>query len=76
MMNTDMFVAVEATEERYRALTHQPTGIPFDESGRSRWPADAFTFRLRNEGSIRILDGAADKPAVATTSPAPKTKEG
>lgn len=60
-------VAVEATEERYRVLRHEPSGESFDENGQGRWPADQFTYRLRNEGAIRIINdgeglqlGAAD----------------
>lgn len=58
------FVAVEATEERYRALQHQPSGAGFEENGRGLWPADQFTFRLRDEGAIRIVEpGSAPAPA-------------
>lgn len=48
-------VAVEATEERYCALRHEPCGAAFDENGCAMWPADQFTFRLRDEGAIRLV---------------------
>lgn len=49
-------VAIEATEERFRALKHQPSGLPIAAEGPTRWPADQFTFRLRDEGAIRICE--------------------
>lgn len=54
-MDSPTNVAVEATDARYAALTHQPSGLPVTE----RWPADSFTYRLRDEGAIRIVP---DKP--------------
>ncbi|GEP09812.1 hypothetical protein [Methylobacterium gnaphalii] len=78
-------VALEATEERFLALKHFPSGLGFEADGTARWPADQFTFRLRDEGSIRLLEelhdaGApvepvkASKPAGAA-SPATAVKE-
>jgi hypothetical protein len=56
-MNSPPFVAVEATEERYRALRHAPTGTPLDEDGRGIWPDDSFTRSLeRIDRSIRVID--------------------
>lgn len=70
-------VAVEATEERYRALKHHPSGLGFEADGTARWPADQFTFRLREDGAIRItedLHQPGDAPA--TVGPrAAKAKE-
>lgn len=66
-MNSPTLVAVEATDERYRALTHQPSGLPITE----RWPADAFTWRLRDEGAIRIV---ADLPDIQEQPLADSTK--
>ncbi|MCJ2053996.1 hypothetical protein [Methylobacterium sp. J-070] len=68
-------VAVEATEERYRALKHMPSQIGFELDGTARWPADQFTFRLRDEGAIRLLEdlhesGAPAAAAQASTAPA------
>lgn len=62
------FVAVEATDERYRALKHIPSGESLDaETGRGRWPADSFTFALKRDGTLRFVEGgddaAANKPA-------------
>ena len=59
-MQTVAMVAVEATEERFRVLKHQPSGIGFEEDGRSEWPADQFTFRLKDEGAIRLLQDLHD----------------
>lgn len=69
-------VAVEATEERYRALKHYPSGTPFEADGTARWPADQFTFRLRDEGAIRLLEDLHDAggPAVAPTPASPATR--
>ena len=58
-------VAVEATEERYRALKHMPSQIGFELDGTARWPADQFTFRLRDEGAIRLLEDLHDSGAPA-----------
>lgn len=57
-------IAVEATEERYRVLKHQPGGIPLDKEGRAIWPADQFTFRLIGEGALREADPAKSAAAV------------
>lgn len=74
-------VAVEATEERYRALKHMPSQIGFEADGTARWPADQFTFRLRDEGAIRLLENlhdagssavaSASKPATSASAAAP-----
>ncbi len=53
-------VAVEATEARFRVLKHQPSGLGFEADGTGRWPADQFTFRLRDEGAIRVLEHLND----------------
>lgn len=53
-------VAVEVTEERFCALKHFPSGLGFSEDGTARWPADQFTFRLRDEGVIRIAEHLND----------------
>lgn len=53
-------VAVEVTEERFRALKHFPSGLGFSEDGTARWPADQFTFRMREEGVIRIAEHLND----------------
>ncbi|GJD58359.1 hypothetical protein [Methylobacterium dankookense] len=74
-------IAVEAVEERFRALTHQPSGEPFSEDGKARWPADQFTFRLIQEGAIRRVQdapedlGADPKPEAAPVA-APATIKG
>ena len=54
-------VAVEATEARYRALKHYPSQTGFEADGTARWPADAFTFRLAEEGAIRLLEDLHDR---------------
>lgn len=53
-------VAVEATEARFRTLKHQPSGLGFEADGTARWPADQFTFRLRDEGAIRVREHLND----------------
>ena len=58
-------VAVEATEERFRVFKHFPSQIGFEADGTARWPADAFTFRLRDEGAIRLLEDLHDTGAPA-----------
>ena len=65
-------VAVEATEERYRALKHHPSMTGFEADGTARWPADQFTFRLRDEGAIRLLEDLHDTgaPAAGTSGSA------
>lgn len=65
-------VAVEATEERYRSLKHHPSLIGFEADGKAEWPADQFTFRLRDEGAIRILTDLHDSGAAAAPAAAPK----
>lgn len=60
-------IAVEATEERYRVLKHQPSGIPLDREGRAIWPADQFTFRLIGEGALR--EAGLAKAAAAVVAP-------
>ncbi|MFB0491309.1 hypothetical protein ABIE45_003895 [Methylobacterium sp. OAE515] len=68
-------VAVEATEERYRALKHMPSQTGFEADGTARWPADQFTFRLRDEGAIRLLEDLHDagSPTAAPASAKPAT---
>jgi hypothetical protein len=61
-------VAVEATEERYRALKHFPSGLGFEADGTARWPADQFTFRLRDEGAIRLLEDLHDAGTSASSA--------
>jgi hypothetical protein len=51
-------IAIEATEEKYRILRHEPTGAVFDADGKSQWPSDQFTHRLIAEGSVRIVSDA------------------
>ena len=71
------FVAVEATAKRYRALRHEPSGATFDEHGHGVWPADQFTFRLRAEGALRIVEAAPDeKPGVDPKPTTTKTTKG
>lgn len=65
-MNSPPLVAVVATEPRYRALTHQPSGATLDGDGRGLWPDDSFTARLRLEGSLRL---AADEPPAPPPAP-------
>ncbi len=48
-------ILVRATEKRFRALTHQPSGEGFDDEGKGLWPADAFTFRCLQEGSLKRI---------------------
>lgn len=59
MTNRLQLVAVQATKKAYYGLTHQPSGSPLDEEGKGIWPRDHFTFRLREEGSIELLDEEA-----------------
>ena len=61
-------VAVQATEERFYALTHQPDGAPLDEAGAGNWPADQFTFALIREGALKR---AATETATPDDKPAP-----
>lgn len=65
-------VAVEATEERFRTLKHFPSGLGFSEDGTARWPADQFTFRLRDDGAIRLTEDLHDTGAPAEAEPAGK----
>lgn len=72
-------VAVEATEERFRALTHQPSGIGFDETGRGDWPRDQYTFALIREGALRYASDETakpdPKPSAKAAPAAPAAKE-
>lgn len=61
-MSDPTLVAVEATQARYRVLTHLPSGADLDAEGRGQWPADSFTYRLRDEGAIRLVPVASDAP--------------
>ena len=56
-------VAVEATEERYRALKHFPSQTGFEADGTAVWPADQFTFALARDGAIRLLEDLHDSGA-------------
>ncbi|MGU3386958.1 hypothetical protein ACLBYG_20775 [Methylobacterium sp. D53M] len=64
-------VAVEATEERFRALKHYPSQTGFEADGTARWPADQFTFALARDGTIRLLEDLHDTGAPAASSAAP-----
>lgn len=67
-MTEPSLVAVQATEKRFYALTHQPGGTPLDETGKGDWPADSFTFSLIREGALKRApteDASDDKPATA-----------
>lgn len=64
-------VAVEATEECYRALKHFPSQTGFEADGTAVWPADAFTFALARDGAIRLLEDLHDSGAPAASSAAP-----
>ena len=69
-------VAVEATQERYRALKHYPSQTGFEADGTAVWPADQFTFRLRDEGAIRLLEDLHDAGTPATAgAPAPAASQ-
>lgn len=69
-MDSPPTVAVAVTDARYAALTHQPSGLPVTE----RWPADAFTFRLRDDGAIRIVpDEPESDPGNGVVDPTPAT---
>lgn len=64
-------VAVEATEERFRALKHFPSQTGFEADGTAVWPADQFTFALARDGAIRLLEDLHDSGATAAASAAP-----
>ena len=64
-------VAVEATEERFRALKHHPSLIGFEVDGTARWPADQFTFRLARDGAIRLTEDLHESGA-PVDAPAPQ----
>jgi hypothetical protein len=66
-MTNPPLVAVEATEPRYRVLTHYPSGIGLDGDGKGRWPADSFLTRLIQDGAIRLA-----KPSEETAPDAPR----
>ena len=66
-------VAIEATEERYRALKHFPSGLGFEADGTARWPADQFTFRLVEDGAIRLTETLHD-PGAPAEEAAPQGK--
>ena len=61
-------VAVEATEARFRALKHYPSQIGFELDGTARWPADQFTFRLAEEGAIRLREDLHDSGTPAASA--------
>ena len=73
-MGEPELVAVEATEKRFRALTHEPSKADIDEDSRGMWPADQYTFRLRNEGAIRIVEPETQKSAAKKAASKPKAK--
>lgn len=52
-MPSDDTIAVEATDPKYFGLKHMPGRIALDADGKGTWPADHFTFRLMEDGSIR-----------------------
>lgn len=68
-MTEPELVAVRATEKRYRVLRHEPTGGTLDEHGDGMWPPDSFTYRLRDEGAIKIVES---DPEPASTLATPK----
>jgi hypothetical protein len=70
-------IAVEATDKKYFGLKHMPGGRPLDKDGKGAWPADQFTFRLIQEGSLKeqgtvIL--AAGETAVGPFASGPATQ--
>lgn len=58
-------VAVQATKRDFYGLKHVPSGDTLDEQGRGEWPRDSFTFRLRDEKAIRLVEDDADAPTPA-----------
>ncbi|WP_267426345.1 hypothetical protein [Methylobacterium sp. GC_Met_2] len=66
-------VAVEATEECFRALKHFPSQTGFEADGTAVWPADQFTFALARDGAIRLLEDLHDSGAPVGTDAAPNT---
>ena len=45
------------------------TGDTLDEHGKGEWPRDSYTFRLRDEGAIRLVE-PTDEAAAAAKHPA------
>jgi hypothetical protein len=52
-------VAVKATKKEYYVLRHPATGATLDTHGEALWPDDSNTERLRQDGSIRIVEPEA-----------------
>lgn len=57
-MADDSAIAIEATEQKYFVLKHMPGRLPLDADGKGTWPADQFTFRLIEEGALRVQSPA------------------
>lgn len=75
MSNTGK-VAVQATKRDFYGLQHV-CGDTLDDHGRGEWPRDSFTFRLRDEKAIRLIEAAEPEPETATATteePAPAAK--
>jgi hypothetical protein len=61
MPNPLQLVAVQATKKAFYGLRHEPSGSPLQEDGSGIWPADQYTFRLRDDGAIELLTDEAQR---------------
>lgn len=71
---------VEITDEKHQGLKHQPSGTGFEDNGTAFWPADSFTYKMRDEGAIRVIRDMTKKtddpdPAVLPGPPAPSAED-
>jgi hypothetical protein len=51
-------------DEMRKLLQHEPTGVPFYETGPADWPDDTFTYRRIQDGDV-LTSPPAEKDATA-----------
>lgn len=74
MPNPLQVVAVQATKRAFYGLRHEPSGTPLQEDGSGVWPADQYTFRLRDDGAIDLVNDEAQRARATAASDGAEVK--